>query len=71
MRGRNAECVLREMIKRLLNYVEELSIYRNEAEYQFEYGERTAYTECLEWIQTWTDAENYGLNFNIEDKYPL
>lgn len=71
MRKQNAESVLKGMIKRLLCYIEELSKYRNVEEQQFVYGERTAFTECLEWIQLWTNAEKYSLNFNIEEKYPL
>lgn len=71
MKKQSAERLLREMIKRLLEYIEELSQYGNAKEHQFAYGERTAYTECLEWIQTWSNAEKYGLNFNIEERYPL
>lgn len=71
MQKRSAEEVLEMMIERLLLYLEELCEYKNAAEQQFEYGERTAYTECLEWIQQWKDAERKGLNFNIEKVYPL
>ncbi len=38
---------------------------------QFICGERTAYVECLEIIQAGLDAEEYGLNFHIERRYPV
>ena len=71
MKKRKAEEVLEIMISQLLRYLEELCECKNETGQQFEYGERTAYTECLEWIQQWEDAESNGLNFEIEKVYPL
>ena len=71
METRNAEDVLKMMIKLLTLYVEELAEYKNEDEQQFEYGEKTAYTECLEWIQTWKYAEINGLDFDVDSRYPL
>lgn len=71
MRKRNAEEVLGFMIERLLAYIEELKGYQDEAGEQFEYGERVAYTECIEWIEGWEKSKERGLNFNIEEKYPL
>lgn len=71
MRKRNAEEVLGFMIERLLAYIEELKEYQDEAGEQFEYGERVAYTECIEWIEGWEKSKERGLNFNIEEKYPL
>ncbi len=68
---RGAKCILKKMIKLLLLYLEELSEYKDNKETQFQYGERTAYTECLEIIQGWSKAKKYGLDFNIEEKYPL
>ena len=37
----------------------------------FLYGEKTAYVECLEIIQEWKKAKAFGLDFDIEKKYPL
>ena len=71
MRKRSAEDVLKMMIELLTLYIEELAEYKNVAGQQFEYGEKTAYTECLEWIQTWKNAEINGLNFEIESRYSL
>ena len=71
MRKRNAEEVLVFMIERLLGYIEELKEYQDEAGEQFEYGERVAYTECIEWIESWEKSKERGLNFNIEEKYPI
>ena len=71
MDKRNAEELLKGMIQRLLVYLEELAECTNCPEEQFAYGEKTAYTECLEWIQYWENAELCGLDFDIEKRYPL
>ncbi|MBE5764584.1 MAG: hypothetical protein E7339_03155 [Clostridiales bacterium] len=63
--------VLLTLTELLLCYLNELAEYREVEGELFEYGERTAYTECLEIIQEWVDAEKNGLDFNIEQKYPL
>lgn len=68
---KNAEDVLKKLIKLLLICLEELSEYQDVEEQQFEYGERLAYTECLECIQLWKDAYQNGLDFDIEKRYPL
>ena len=66
-----AEEVIVAMIAELLAYVEELFEYKNVEGEQFQYGERLAYTECLEFLQAWTHAEANGLDFDIEKRYPL
>ena len=71
MNGRNAEEVLEMMIEMLLIYIEELFDCKDEEGQQFEYGERLAYTECLEWIQKWKYSRINGLDFDIEERYPL
>lgn len=71
MKKQGAGIVLRKIIRTLLVYIEELSEYKDVEDEQFQYGERTAYTECLEMIQDWSKAKKYGLDFNIEEKYPL
>lgn len=68
---KSAEDVLKKLIGILLLYLEELSGYKDVEGQQFEYGERLAYTECLECIQLWKRAKKYGLDFDIEKKYPL
>ena len=69
MQKKSSEEVLEMMIQILLVYIEELSECTEED--GFLYGERLAYTECLEWIQEWKYAEINGLNFDVEKKYPL
>jgi hypothetical protein len=71
MYERSSEEVLERMIEILLNYIEELFDYKDEEGQQFQYGERLAYTECLEWIQEWKYAKINGLDFDIEKRYPL
>lgn len=66
-----AEKVLQNLIKLLLEYLEELKDFKEDAGQMFCYGERLAYTECLEVIQQWDKAKLFGLDFNIEQKYPL
>lgn len=71
MEKMSAEKVLKNLITLLISYLDELFDYKDVDGQQFHYGERTAYTECLEWIQDWEYAELYGLDFDIEQKYPL
>ena len=71
MQRKNAEEVLEMMIELLVLYLEELFEYKDVEGQQFQYGERTAYTECLEWIQEWKYAGINGLDFDIEKRYPL
>ena len=71
MMKRTAEEIVAMMIKLLLFYMEEFADCKNCPEEQFQYGEKTAYTECLEWIQFWEKAESCGLDFDIETRYPL
>ena len=71
MKKKSAEELLEMMIELLLVYIEELFEYKDVEGQQFQYGERLAYTECLEWIQEWKYAEINGLDFDIEKRYPL
>ena len=71
MQKKSAEEVLKTMTELLLSYLEELYEYKDEQGQQFQYGERVAYTKCLECIQEWEYAELNGLDFDIEEKYPL
>lgn len=65
--------------KEVLNYVKEMLMYRLEEleeinsadENQFAYGEKTAYVECFEWIESRSEESEYGSNFDIEELYPL
>lgn len=70
MKKYTAEETLTYLIEQLLEYMEELKESEESAE-PFCYGEKTAYAECLEIIQNWEKAEERGLGFNIESKYPL
>lgn len=71
MKKMKAEEVLNVMIQHLLVYLNELADCTSGSEEEFAYGEKTAYTECLEWIQFWEKAESCGLDFDIETRYPL
>lgn len=37
----------------------------------FAFGEKTAYVECLEMIQSWEYAHGAGLNYDIEKRFPI
>ena len=71
MHKKNAEEVLEIMIKILKMYIEELFEFKNVEGEQFQYGERVAYTECLELLQEWKYAAINGLDFDVEARYPL
>ena len=55
----------------LLCYLEELKELHSKHDDLFAYGEKTAYTECLEILQLWDNAAQHGLDFEIEKRYPL
>ena len=66
-----AKEVLEYMAGILLEYLEELKDTKPNDSDCFGYGERTAYTECLEMIQLWKNAKQVGLDFETEKKFPL
>jgi len=66
-----AEEILQNLIELLLEYLEELKNFKEEDGQLFCYGERVACTECLEVIQELDKAKLFGLDFDIEQKYPL
>lgn len=55
----------------LLYYLDDLKEVGDNQNNLFAYGEKTAYTECLEVLQLWENAARHGLDFDIEKKYPL
>lgn len=56
----------------MVDRLKELQEIKSDDENQFAYGEKTAYAECLEWLQTvWEDAKKNGLDFDIEKVYSL
>ena len=65
----DAKDVLEYMAKRLTEYLEELK--NSDKTSGFVYGEKTAYTECLEMIQLWKKAKEIGLDIDIEKKFSL
>ena len=71
MENFSANEVLLFMAKLLSGYLEELREVKDCRSQQFAYGEKTAYTECLELIQLWEDAGKNGLDYDIEKQYPL
>ena len=71
MKKLKAKEVLELMISVLLRYLEEMKEFQDIDSEQFEYGERVAYVECLEYVQLWERSKEYGLDSDIEKKYPL
>ena len=61
-----AEEVLERLIPVLLRYLEELRPVRSIQKEMFQYGEKTAYIECFEYIQEWEKAEKYNIDFDAE-----
>lgn len=68
---KNAETVLKYMIAFLIQCLEELSDATDLPDRQFCYGEKTAFVECLEVLADWEQAEKNGLDFNVEERFPL
>ena len=66
---RKADDILAYMISLLTLSLDELQSCDKHNE--FAYGEKTAYVECLEVIQDWNRAKEFGLNYDIEKRYPL
>ena len=71
MQKKTADEVLIFLISLLTAYLEELASSTALDEDQFNYGEKTAYTECLELLQYWEFAEANGLDFDVENRFPL
>ena len=71
MNKKTASELLSYVLPLLIYYLEELSTVSASDANQFLYGEKTAYAECLEWLQQCEYAENYGLDFDIEQRFPL
>ena len=71
MQKKTSEHILTYMIALLTEYLTELSDVRDAPSEQFTYGEKTAYTECLEILAEWENAEQHGLNFDVEARFPL
>jgi hypothetical protein len=51
--------------------IAELSEIKDDADGQFAYGEKVAYTECYEKLEIWKEAKKYGWEEDIEKKFPL
>ena len=65
----NAEEILKALTETILANLRELNDLE---ENSFISGEKHAYVECLEIIQdTWKQAWQNGLDFDIEDRFPL
>lgn len=71
MEKKNASEILSYMIDLLTHYLIELSDDETAPHSQFVYGEKTAYVECLEILSQWELAQEYGLTFNVELRFPL
>lgn len=71
MQKKTADELLIFLISLLTAYLEELSSSSALDADLFCYGEKTAYTECLELLQQWEFAEASGLDFDVENRFPL
>ncbi len=68
MKKLTAEETLKYVAEKL-NY--SLAELQGVEEEDFIVGERTAYVECLEWLQRWERAAENGLGYDIEKRFPL
>ena len=71
MQKKTAEQTVSYMIQLLTDYLTELSDVHDTPNEQFAYGEKTAYTECLEILSSWEHAKQHGLTENVETRFPL
>ncbi len=70
MQQLEAEELLVYLIDLLTEYLTEIDRMEDK-ENAFVCGEQIAYIECLEIVQRWEYAEEYGLDFKVEEKFPL
>ena len=63
--------ILNYIIELFISYLENLAEEHDPDKEQFVSGERVAYTECLEIIQCWEYARINGLDFDIEERFPV
>ena len=71
MQKKNAEQTLISTIHTLTRYLYDLQEIKDTPHDQFAYGEKTAYVECLEMLLRWEKSETYGLDFDVETRFPL
>ena len=71
MQKKTANELLIFLIPLLTAYLEALSSSSALDADLFCYGEKTAYAECLELLQQWEFAETNGLDFDVENRFPL
>lgn len=69
MKNKSAQEVLEDLVGLLEEHLRVLSM--GEAKNQFLCGEKYAYVECLEVIQSWGRAADFGLDYDIEERFPL
>ncbi len=66
-----AEEVLTAMAGMLTEYLYELKEICADPRMRFQRGAMTAFVECLEYIQRWEKSEEVGLDFDVEEKFPI
>ena len=64
-----AEEILAKLIYVLFENLTELKDVKDAPDQKFQYGEKTAYIECLELLQYWEKANQMGLNCDIESYF--
>ncbi len=69
MKKMSAEETLIKLIESLTRSLTELEECAEQND--FIYGEKTAYVECLEWVQSWNAAKENGLDYEVEKRFPL
>ena len=65
---RSAEEILKYLIELLEHHLSELNGAENSG---FALGEKYAYVECLEAVQYWERAAEFGLGYDVEERFPL
>lgn len=65
-----AEEIIKYLIELVQLNLEELEAAIDENNL-FLYGEKIAYIECLEVLQKWEHAADFGLDYDIEKRFPV
>lgn len=65
-----AEETIKHLIELVQLNLEELEA-ATEIDNLFLHGEKVAYVECLEVLQKWECAVDLGLDYDIEERFPI
>lgn len=63
--------ILQDLINNFYIRLDEIAALDAEDLNSFIYGEQSVYLRCLKHIQEWDKNKELGIDFDIDEKYPL